>query len=200
MGVYSLTRSGINNWVKYSSMMAGSSYIIPPSDEMITEVILTGSQASITFDVSTLAASGYRHLQIRATSRTDVASTYVDTRIRFNSDSTANYSTHEMYGAGGTIASGGAPSVTAAGIAYSAGTSAGASNFASMIIDILDFSFTGKRKSLRGFSGIVDSSALVDIRSGAWYSTAAITSININLNSGNFVAGSRFSLYASKDN
>lgn len=163
--------------------------------ELISSTLLTGSQAVISFNTSSLSA--YKHLQIRATSRTDVASVYVDTRLRFNTDTGSNYSSHELYGAGGTPASGGSGGLTSAGIAYSAGSSAASYVFSGMVIDILDFAATTKNKTARSLSGIAAASNLIDLRSGVWHSLSAVTQIDLST-SGNFVAGSRFSLYGLK--
>jgi len=170
----------------------------PADYELISTTVLGSSAAAITFSSLDTLASAYKHLQIRAASRSDVASAYVDTRVKINGDTTsANYSTHELYGTGSTVASGGAGSYYPPGIAYSAGSSAGSNIFSGFVIDILDFSNTSKRKTLRSLSGIVASSSLIDLRSVGWFSTAAITSIELNTTS-NFITGSRFSLYGLK--
>ena len=167
--------------------------------ELISTTVLASPAASVTFSSLSTSAADYKHLQIRAISRSDVASSYVDTRVKLNGDTTTgNYSTHEFYGAGsGTPASGGAGPYYPPGIAYSSGASAAANAFGAFVIDILDFASTSKNKTLRGLSGVTATSNLVDLRSVGWYSTAAITSIELNT-SGNFIAGSRFSLYGLK--
>lgn len=194
MAIERLSQASILTLNKYSSMNAGA-----VSDyQLLSSTTLGGSQASITF-TSDATWANFKHLQIRGVARTDVASIYVDSRIRFNGDSGANYSTHEMYGAGGSApTSGGAASQNQLNIFYSAGSTAATYIFAPFTIDILDAFSTTKNKTARSLSGVVASSNLIDLRSGAWYSTSAITSININLASGNFIAGSRFSLYGLK--
>lgn len=191
MAIERLSQASILTLNKYASMNAGAS-----SDyELIATVILGASQPTITFS-QTATWANFKHLQIRGASRTDVASVYVDTRMKLNGDAGANYSVHEIYGAGtATPASGGAASQSVASCCYSAGSSAAASIYSALIVDILDPFSTTKNKTIRGFSGVVASSNLADLRSSAWYSLNAVTSIELNLASGNFVSGTRFSLY-----
>lgn len=160
--------------------------------ELIGTVNVAGSTSTVTF---TGIPQNYKHLQVRGAARSDVASGYVDTRIKFNGDATAgNYSTHEVYGAGASAAAGGAGSYYPAGIAYSAGSSSATGIFGAIMIDIPDYANTFKAKVARCISGVVGSSNLIDIRSVGWYQTPAIATIELNT-SGNFVAGSTFSLF-----
>lgn len=197
MGVYSLTKSSIKNWVKYPNMMAGSAYIDPASDFLITETVLNSNTASVTFDVSTLAAAGYKHLQIRAVTKNSFGSAK-DIRIRFNGDTATNYSIHQIYPSSGSLYASATTSTTSAWSGHSNGTDLASTIFNAAIIDLVDFSSTSKNKTLRSLSG-EPAVGYILFRSSAWNSTAAITSINLFPDSSvNFTAGSRFSLYASK--
>jgi hypothetical protein len=194
MAVASLKRSTLRLLTKYNSMLAGNS--TAGDYELISTTVLSSSQSTVTFSGLNTSASAYKHLQIRAVSRTDVASVYVDTRLRFNGDTGSNYASHELYASGsGSVGSSGSINQTVASCGHSAGSSAAANIFAAFTVDIFDFSSTTKNKVLRGLTGIAASSNLIDFRSALWNSTNAITSIEINLASGNFVSGSRYSLY-----
>jgi hypothetical protein len=61
----------------------------------------------------------------------------------------------------------------------------------------LDFSNTSKNKTIRALTGGIDTETDINLTSGAWYSTAAVTSITFALAT-NYNAGSRFSLYGVK--
>lgn len=160
--------------------------------ELIGTINVTSTTATVTFSG---IPQGYKHLQIRGAARSDVASGYVDTRIKFNGDTTAgNYSTHEVYGTGTSAASGGAGSYYPPGIAYSAGSSSATNIFSAIMIDIPDYVNTSKVKVARCLSGVSGASNLIDMRSVSWYQTLAITTLELNT-SGNFVAGSTFSLF-----
>ena len=166
--------------------------------ELISTTVLGSTSAQVDFSVSSYSAT-YKHLQIRAVARCTAAAAYVDSRIRFNNDTGANYSFHEIYGYGTGIASGNGVSQTNIAAAYFAGANSTANNYGTMIMDLLDVYSTSKNKTTRSFSGITEgASSLIDIRSGAWLSTASATTVSILPTSGSFAAGSRFSLYGIK--
>jgi hypothetical protein len=79
------------------------------------------------------------------------------------------------------------------------GTSNNAANsFGAGVIDILDFSSTTKNTTTRVLAGNAGTTASVQFQSGLFNNTAAITSMTIFGNTGNLVAGTRFSLYGIK--
>lgn len=163
--------------------------------ELISTTILGSAAASVTFSGLGTSAAAYKHLQIRVVARHDVANQYDSGYIQFNGDTAGNYSFHELTGSGSSVASGGGSSSTRLWSTRLTGSSATANSFAGNIVDILDFASTSKNKTVRGFGGLTSSSNLVQLVSGAWLSTSAVTSILLAPNSGNFVTGSRFSLY-----
>ena len=193
MGVYSLSKSSINNWVKYPNMMAGSVEL--SSDWLITQTVLGSAQASVTFDVSTLAAQGFKHLQVRVVHKMETANETC--LVRFNGDTSTNYRTHRFTGNGSAVSS--ADFTPGSYIVPISATGTGAGTFTASIFDILDFSSSTKNKTSRSLSGRLDASGNeINLYSGIWFSTAAITSITIYATVGNIAVGSRFSLYASK--
>ena len=67
------------------------------------------------------------------------------------------------------------------------------------IIDIYNYAKTNQKKSIRSFAGSNENSATrgnMELCSGVWLNTAAITSIQIN--SGTYAAGTSFALYGIK--
>lgn len=150
----------------------------------------------------------YAHLQIRALARGNrTPVTYDNFNIRFNSDTGSNYSYHTEYGdgrAGGPFVEGAASgsSIPAANITGSASL---ANSFGVAIIDILDYAKTNKNTTLRslngyesnttGYSSIYSSISYI---SGAWYNTAAVTSITILPANSPLQEYSHFALYGVK--
>lgn len=200
--IKSLANSSITNQKKYRSMMAGS--VENNADHFITETILNSSVSSVTLDVSSLAALGYTNLQIRAVTRTDRAAADAgDAHMRFNGDTGANYSAHQVYGDGSTAGSAAYSSQSFMYCTSPLGPNNPSTSFTASIHDILEFANTSKYKSMRSLSGGAGYGAghhaPITMWGGSWRSTAAITSITITCAYGaNFVANSRFTVYASK--
>ena len=157
-----------------------------------TVTVGAGGSASISF---TSIPSTYKHLQIRALSRTDRAVTYTSNIIRFNSDTTnSNYSQHEIMGNGSTASAGGG--ANSAIYTLIPGTSTTASVFEGEVIDILDYADTNKYKTVRILSGYDGNGAgVIFFGSGSWRNTNAISSISLTATSGNIVQYSQFALY-----
>lgn len=166
------------------------------SFDLLATTLVSSSVTSVTFDTSTYAALGYKHLQIRMTSRQSTNSN--ETKLRFNSDSGSNYSHHILDGNGSTVASIQAAASQSQIFWYGTGASGDVANlFAGGIVDILDPFNTSKNKTVRNFSGFSGTYKTVELSSGAWYNTSAVTSVTLSCN-GSFVSGSRFSIYGLK--
>ena len=165
------------------------------SDSLLEEQILTSSAASVTFsNLDIYGALGYTNLQIRNVASVDgVADGSV--RLRLNGDSGANYSRHFLYGNGSSVGSIAATSVAEMPIGA---VNVSTTGFGAGIADIVDAFDTSKYTTIRSFYGLKTSESLIYLASGSWRNTAAITSLTIFPTSGNFIAGSRFSLYGSK--
>jgi len=160
---------------------------------------ITGSYESI----ATVSASGssvvtfssipstYKHLQIRCFS-TPSGATY--NYLRLNSDTGTNYSFHQLTGDGSTAgAAGGATQNLVYINNYSSTQPAVA------IIDILDYQNTNKNKTIRSLAGVDSNGAgYVQFRSGAWYNTAAVSTVTITVDGGSYSTGSSFALYGIK--
>lgn len=166
--------------------------------ELISTTLVTSAVASVTFSSLNTAAAAYKHLQLRYTGRTTRAVSEDGSPIMYlNGDTAANYRTHYLVGAGSS------PAVsydngTSLGLGSHPGSSAGANQFLGSVVDILDFSQTTKNTTLRISAGLAGSFNGVRLVSGAWFNTAAVTSIQVSANVGNWAVGSRFSLYGLK--
>jgi hypothetical protein len=197
MGVYSLSKSGISNWSKYSNVAANNGQT---SDfELISSQFLTSSVSSVSF-TNLQNYSQYKHLQLRVTARSDAAPEIRDMYIRINGDGGSNYSWHEVYGFNGSMGAYGVGSQTSAYAGSIAGSTAAANLFGPIVIDIVDFASTSKNKTIKSLSGVPHSGAtnVIALASGAWLSTSAITSIQLYPSGGNLITCSRFSLYGVK--
>ena len=156
------------------------------SYESIATAVGTGSSGVITLSS---IPSTYKHLQLRVY----IGASNSFATIRLNGDTTAaNYRAHYLVGDGsaassGTFASNAYFPVTAISGAYAG------------VLDILDYQNTNKYKTVRSLEGTDNnSSGSVYMTSDLWMSTAAISSIVLTCNSGNFPTASSFALYGIK--
>ncbi len=180
---------------------AGAGGVAFSSDyELIETQILGSSQAGITFSNLGTYSSTYKHLQIRATIRASLAASADTIAIRINGDTGSSYTQHGVYGEGSSVFSFSAsPAVVANGsIGGAPGSTTTANTFSASVVDILDAYSTSKTKVFRSLHGYSTSVNGVALNTGAWLSTASITSINIYAGNASFVAGTRMSIYGVK--
>jgi hypothetical protein len=160
--------------------------------ELINTQILGSNQPSITFSSLGTYSSTYKHLQIRATVRTDRAGAADGGIIRFNGDTGANYAHHILAGDGSSVNSFANTSQTQMVSLGGVGNTAAANAFSAAVVDILDAYSTTKNKTLRSLHGVTS----INLSSGVRLNTVSLTSIELGPQLGtNFLTGSRFSLY-----
>lgn len=174
------------------------SRVAPNSYESIATYNGNGTTGTVTFSS---IPSTYKHLQLRITARGDAGAGGYPTSLnyfRLNSDSSASYRWHALYGDGST-ATGGTGTNNGDFLYLPGGNS---SFFASAVIDILDYTDTNKTKVLRSLNGTDrNGSGYVFFNSMLWNNTAAITNISLQSDptyGGNWVTGSTFALYGIK--
>ena len=158
--------------------------------ELISTTTLSAGATSVTFSS---IASTYKHLQIRSVAKSTAGFNYL--QMRFNNDSAANYGIHRLYRAGSTPVSTSSLSQTDIRLNMAISESGTTYAYSPMILDILDYTNTNKYKTIRAINGQKDWNIEVDVTSGLWLSTAAITSITLFTGTTNMEVGSRFSLY-----
>lgn len=166
------------------------------SYESIASATGTGtSSANIVF--SSIPAT-YTHLQIRAINRDTLGGTGTSLfYVRFNGDTGSNYVRHRLWGNGTSASSSGAVSQSFIEI-FGSSFYSGSTNVGASIIDVLDYASTTKNKTTRNFSGNDNNgSGFVNISSGLWLNTAAITSITLVPEQG-FGTATQFALYGIK--
>jgi hypothetical protein len=114
-----------------------------------------------------------------------------DAYLRYNSDTSTNYSDTRMRGNGVSVDS--VRSSSAAGIDLGGISNIGGTDVATLLIQIFNYNSTSYFKTnLTRFS---NGSTQSFLNVGLWRSTAAITSIDLFNRGGSWVSGSTFSLY-----
>jgi hypothetical protein len=181
-------------------IIASSNFRVPTAYESIaTTTVGSGGVASVSF--SSIPAT-YTHLQIRALVRTDRAGTAGDAIVvRFNSDTGANYSNHQLNANGSTVSAFGAANSTSWNYVERAASNGMTSGiFGAVIIDILDYANTNKYKTGRELGGVdANGSGQINFASGGWRSTSAINAISLVASAGTgFIEFSSFALYGIK--
>jgi hypothetical protein len=175
-------------------------------ESIATTTVGSGGVSSVTF--SSIPAT-YKHLQVRWMARSSSTGTdRASVALSYNGDTGSNYVAHYLLGDGASAASGN-PAGSGAANNYTGGIScitaglATASIFGVGIIDILDYANTNKYKTSRSLTGQDQNSSngRVQLVSGLWLSTSAITSITLQVNTeftSNFTQYSSFALYGIK--
>lgn len=162
-------------------------------ESIATVTVGSGGAANIEF---TSIPGTYTHLQIRFITRFGSVAVFKTT---FNSDNGTNYAWHEIQGNGSSVTANAGSSAAFMYGAYSNGFSATADTFGAGVIDVLDYANANKYKTLRMLSGYdANGSGGLQLNSGLWQSTSAITSIKIAPNTSTFQQYSHFALYGIK--
>ena len=152
-----------------------SGHLIGPGiyDSIATATVDSGSASIITFNS---ISSIYTHLQLRITGFYSQANNMY---LRYNNDTAANYSWHQLVGDGASASAYGSGSMSnmLVGNINSASTTTGGVS----VIDLLEYANTNTYKTVRSLQGSdANGSGLVALRSGNWRSTSAITSITFS--------------------
>jgi hypothetical protein len=174
------------------------------SYDLLQTTLITSNTASVNFSSINTLASGYKHLELRATMRNNTSYVLEDLKIQFNGVTGSSYNFHYLNGNGSAVNTGVASSIPndVIQIRNIAGNTAGSNQFGAMTLSLLDFGSTNKTKTIRAMSGLLvtgsENFSQVELTSGFLNSTNAITSMLLFPASGSFVSGSRFSLYGIK--
>jgi hypothetical protein len=204
MGVRSLSAASISTGAKRSKFWDQSAVEIITSYESIaTATVTSGGAAYVEF---TSIPSTYTHLQIRGIAQVSRATYGIgDGYLRFNGDSGANYSWHNVRSVGsGAAQANPTPSDSQMSISDGMfGTTTGGS-FGVIVIDILDYKNTSKHKVVRALTGtdfngtIAGYGGFVGLNSGSWRNTGAVTDIRIIGSHSGFTQHTKFALYGIK--
>ena len=183
----------IKNKTKSGSLLVGNAFYSPPIFESIATVTVgSGGTSAVTFSS---IPSTYQHLQVRGIARSTGSSSM---KLRVNSDTGSNYSYHQLYGDGSTIASNGYASFTTMYIGNLPVAADGANLFDGFVIDILDYANTSKNKTFRSLNGFdANGSGYIALESDAWLNTSAVTTLEFTTSVG-IAQYSSFALYGIK--
>ena len=180
---------------KYQDVWDGISAVFDSDYELITRTTVgAGGSSAITF---TSIPNTYKHLQIRGIALGSAAASG-SLQCQINSDTSANYSRHELGGNGATVsiyAATGATSVNMYGY-YDNPSNSGYP--VAFIMDIPDYANTNKYKTVRVLSGM-DKNATnygeVFLKGSLWKSSSAVSSLSIFIGGQNLAQYSSFGLY-----
>ncbi len=164
-------------------------------ESIATVTVGAGGSSSVEF---TSIPSTYSHLQVRLFARSTGSNVQSYVSLQFNSDTTgANYYSHYIQADGSTVAAGANSNNS---IHYDiAGANATASVFGAVILDVLDYANTNKYKTTKALGGTDNNgSGRMNLTSGLWMSTSAISSLKLTPFSGNFAQYSHAALYGIK--
>jgi hypothetical protein len=158
--------------------------------------VASGNIAS--WDVSSISQA-YNHLRIVFSGRGDGAAVVTPVHMRLNNDSGANYDSQYLIGQKTLVV--GAEQIGATygwpGEYVDASATANlAANFDLLLVDYVSTTFykTWVSKSYAPW-GVLTNTVAVAGFGGTWRNTGAVNRVTILPNSGNFVAGSRLTIY-----
>ena len=161
-----------------------------------TVTVGSGGTSTVTFSS---IPSTYTHLQIRGILRHTPDSPSYGLCSYFNGDTGSNYSFHTLQSDGSSASASGSVSQIVIVNSQMPGSGATANAFGAVYIDVLDYANTNKYKtsrSLGGWDG--NGSGYINLYSGSWRNTAAITSISLTPYNDSFAQYSSFALYGVK--
>ena len=184
---------------KYQDVWDGTSVVLPTTGfvALATQTVGAGGATSVTFSS---IPQIYKHLQIRATARGTLAQPYDHIVFTING-ATSGYYRHLVLNDGVNVPeSYNYASDNKLSFGYLAGNSTTANVFGGVVLDILDYTNTNKRKTVRSLNGYNQNSSgggqqYISISGGTYPSNSAITSIEIKSESANLAQYSHFALY-----
>lgn len=165
--------------------------------DSIATVTITSAGSVATF--SSIPQT-YTHLQVRAISKEsyNTGSDVDNLNVTCNGDTTASYIRHALWGTGALTYAEGYTAGTSGAIAITSRNTAGAT-YGAMVLDILDYTNTNKRKTLRSLNGCDKSgSGEMRLSSVLWNKTDAITSLSFTGDSSGWQVDTTFALYGIK--
>ena len=173
---------------------AASSY-----ESISTVTVGSGGSSTVTFSS---IPSTYTDLQIRGIGRTNRANVEDGLCLQLNNDTAGNYNAHNLYG-NGAAAYSEFTSATATKIEtyWISGNTSTAGIFGTVVIDILDYLSTNKKKTVRILGGFDrNGGGYVGLTSGLYtVSPVAITSVTVFPTLGSlWQEYSQFALYGIK--
>ena len=183
---------------------SAASNSVTPVQPGVFESIATLSGSGVSTVTFSSIPSTYKSLQIRFTGRlaTQTGGSLYNTYMRFNGDTSANYTWHAIRGTNTAVLTYGSTGATYFDIEETMPDSTISANiFSAAIVDIHDYASTTKNKTVRAIHGTETNSTAgrIWLSSTVWLNTSAVTSITLYTNAaGNFATGTSFALYGVK--
>jgi hypothetical protein len=157
---------------------------------------LGGSAANV--DITSISAT-YAHLMVVVYARGDTAATNTALGVRFNGDTAANYDYQTLSGQGAAVFAGEQFAQTSAIAGFMTANTAGANLFSAHCIFIPHYAGSTNNKLALAVSstktGTTAATMFVYLTGGFWRSAAAVNRITLLPAAGNFVAGTRVTIY-----
>ena len=163
--------------------------------ESIATYTAAGGESSFTF---TSIPQTYAHLEVRVLSRRPSGTGHV-IALQLNNDTGSNYSWHNVYGNGATAFAQASTNIDYIDTFWPHSGSNLSGQYGAGTIQILDYSSTTKNTTVKALGGgDANGSGGIYLTSGAWYNTAALSTLKIFFRGDTVVAGSSYSLYGIK--
>jgi hypothetical protein len=160
-------------------------------DKTLTDVAATVEIAPI--------IQSYGHLMLVVYARGDAALTVANVWLRFDGDSTANYDNQSLVGGGATASAGETFADSFVSVGNIPAASASANSFGAKTILIPHYAGSSNNKVVRTSSSVKWGTTTGTMQrtrlAGFWRSISPVTRMTLLPSSGNFVAGSRFTVY-----
>lgn len=198
MSVKRFSTGSITNSPYKNSKFWDQTTVLPYFESIAVATVDSGNASAITF--SNIPQS-YAHLQIRGIGRSTTTGTGTDyLQVQFNTDTGSNYAWHDLTGDGSSVTGGAGSTQSNIRTGFLPRSSQLANSFGIAVIDILDYANTSKNKTLRSLCGMDYNTGTapvgqINLRSGLWTSTSAITSIKLYSEANNLAQYSSFALY-----
>lgn len=163
---------------------------------VISDQTLSGAAATITF--SSIPAT-YKELRVILQGRGDTAASAVNVSLRFNADTGANYDRQFFQGNVSAASAGESFAQTSAQVGTLSAATSPANAAGQIAIEIPNYTGAVFQKTAEARTGFKSSTAsgglLMQDSSIFWRNTAAITQIDLIASAGNFIIGTRATLY-----
>lgn len=187
--------SGVSLTIQTGAIVEVTGVVVPtPAMVLITTTMPSGTN---TFTWSSLGS--YTHLKVIYSAVCDAGATSALLNMQFNGDVGSNYDRQFVNAVSTTVTANEVLAGTSTSFGVASGGTAAAGDVGVGEVTIADYRNTTFNKSGVAVFQYKTSNASgnFNVRQNAisWRSNAAITSITVSVASGNFVAGSKFSLY-----
>ena len=188
--------------IDYLAVNDSSGQVPPLASPLAPGVVCLFDQilgvAAPSFDIQNISQA-YSHLEIVVQGRSDAAGNSTALLVRLNNDSGANYDCGRLYSSSGTVARSdtfGAAFISLGEIPAAAAIAGGVGSYEIKLQNYAQVFLNKMITSLGGYKyGTAAGNLWEFLANGFWRNSAAINRVTVYPNAGNFVAGSRLTIY-----